>query len=133
MRMRMMTVAMLMMAAGGAMSGCKASGQDHTLVSAVSEAVAPGSCVPIEGPFPVPSGATMDYTVVDIDDTDDMDVAIIDDSLGCNLANGYGVNLDVASVSSGTGDLPDGNYDFVVWCHNLYSSCLFSLSWTATY
>ncbi len=114
--------------------GCGSPGAtDYTLVSNVVEEVAPGDCVPVEGPYPIPSGASMDFSIVDFDDTDDMDVSVIDDAAGCSFADGYGGILNTASVSYTTGRVPAGNYDFVVHCNNIFSSCLFSLTWTATY
>ena len=114
--------------------GCGSQGAtEYTLVSNVSEAVAPGDCVPVEGPYRIPSGASMDFSIVDIDDTDDMDVSVIDDAAGCSFADGYGGILNTASVNGTTGRVPAGNYDFVVHCNNIFSNCLFSLTWTATY
>ena len=115
-------------------SGCHVStGTDHTLVSNLEESVPAGGCAAVEGPFNLPSGATNDYTVTDIDGTDDMDVTVLDDADGCDFTRGYGALTHVASVSSGTGSVPDGAYDFVVRCHNAVQDCIFSLTWTASY
>jgi len=108
-------------------------GTEHTLVQNVVELVGPRTCALVEGPYAVPSGATMDYIITDSDGADDMDVGIIADTDGCDFSRGHGVNLDIASVSSGTGSLPPNNYDFVVQCNNIFSSCYFGLSWSATY
>ena len=115
-------------------AGCGAKGDDdHVLVSDVSETVGAGQCAPVEGPFAVPDGATMEYTLTDIDDTDDMNVGVIDDAAGCSFSDGYGVELDTASVDGSTGPVPAGSYDFVVQCNNLANDCLFSLTWSASY
>jgi hypothetical protein len=115
-------------------AGCGSSGPPgHTLIDGIGESVPAGSCLAVEGPYGIPSGATMSYSISDIDDTDDMDVGVIDDAFGCDFSSGYGVVLDTASVSSGTGSVPAGNYDFVVSCNNLFNTCLFSLTWSASY
>ena len=103
------------------------------MVSNLSEEVPAGACAPVEGPYAVPDGASVDYTVTDADDTDVMDVGIIDDSAGCSFSAAYGLQTDVASVTSGDDGLLAGNYDFVVHCRNIFSSCIFALSWSATY
>ncbi|HEX3697976.1 MAG TPA: hypothetical protein VH374_21560 [Polyangia bacterium] len=123
----------LIFAAGGCHGAGSGGGGTHVLASDISEEVLPGDCAPIEGPYAVPDGTSMDYTVTDLDGTDDMDVAIIDDADGCSFATGYGVQFDVASISSGDDSMAAGNYDFVVRCRNVFSSCLFSLSWSASY
>ena len=118
-------------------AGCAAkagaSGSTHTLVDGLSEQVSAGGCAAVEGPYAVPDGASMDYTVTDIDDTDDMDVAIIADAAGCSFSAGFGVALDVASVKGGDDNLPGDSYDFVVRCNNGVLPCQFSLDWSATY
>ncbi len=106
---------------------------DHTLVSNASEEVPPGACVPVEGPYSLPDGADMAFSIADVDDTDDMDVGVIDDSLGCDFSSGYGVVLDAASVNSSADNLPVGSYDLIVNCRNVVTSCIFSVSWSASY
>jgi hypothetical protein len=138
--MNKQTMAGLIALAGGlvAAAGCSTStdstgASTHTLVSNLSEEVGPGACAPVEGPYAVPDGTSMDYTITDIDDTDSMDVGIIDDAFGCSFSSGYGVQANVASVTSGDDGLVAGNYDFVVHCRNFVTSCVFALSWSATY
>jgi hypothetical protein len=116
------------------LAGCSAQ-EEHTLVSNVPEAVSAGTCAIIEGPYHVPSGATMDYTVDDVDDTDYMDVGIIDDydSDSCDFSYAHGALLNVASARTGTEELSSGNYDFMVACNNAFQTCEFTLTWTATY
>jgi hypothetical protein len=115
-------------------TGCQvSSGVDHTLVLDRDEDVPAGACVPVEGPFHLPGGATSDFTVTDVDGTDDMDVSVIADAAGCDFLAGEGTVHGVASVSSGTGSLPGDAYDLVVRCNNPTQDCLFSLTWTATY
>jgi hypothetical protein len=114
--------------------GCGVNaGVEHSLVYNVTEAVAAGTCVPVEGPYAIPSGASLDYTVVDVDGTDHMDIGMIDDARGCAFNSGYGVYLDAASLRAGADNVPAGNYDFVVGCNNFFNDCVFSLTWTATY
>jgi hypothetical protein len=120
-----------LLVAGGC--GASSSSNDHTLVSDASEVVEPGTCVPVEGPYALPDGADVSFVVTDVDDTDDMDVGVIDDALGCDFSSGYGVVLDTASVSGGDNTLVSGNYDFIVECRNAVDNCLFNLTWSATY
>lgn len=125
------TVGLLLSTAAGC--GSKSATALTPLVSNVNEAVAAGDCVPLEGPYTLPSGAEMSYSIIDADDADDMDVAVIDDAAGCAFSEGYGVALDVASVNARTGPVPAGDYDFVVHCNNLIYDCVFRLTWTASY
>ena len=116
--------------------GCTVTtGSDHTLVSQRAESVGAGYCVPIpEGPFYLPSDTFNNYTVTDNDNYDIMDVTIVDYTVyGCNLAAGYGTELGVTNISSSTGSVPAGYYDFVVRCNNPVLDCQFFLSWTANY
>jgi hypothetical protein len=117
-------------------AGCHVTtGSDHTLVSDAPEDVPAGRCVILEGPFNLPSGSTNDYTVNDIDDTDSMTVSIMDDASAqnCDFNAGYGTRDFTGSLSSGTGSVPDGPYDFVVQCNNADIDCEFNLTWTANY
>jgi hypothetical protein len=115
-------------------TGCNvSSGVQHTLVLDQDETVPAGVCMAVEGPFHLPGGATSDFTVTDVDGTDDMDVSVIADADGCNFVLGDGTVHDVASVSGGTGSLPGDAYDFVVRCNNAAQDCLFTLTWTADY
>ena len=85
------------------------------------------------GPFGLPDGASTDFTVTDVDNTDYMDVGVIDASYGCNFNQAYGAYLDANTITSGADDLPYGYYDFFVRCTNAVQPCQFQLYWTATY
>jgi hypothetical protein len=117
--------------------GCHVTtGSDHTLVSDLAQSIPAGYCGPINvGPFYLPDGTINDYTVTDNDGTDLMDVTIIDyATYGCSsLGLGYGTEYAVTSVSSGTGSVPAGYYDFVVRCDNSVLDCQFFVTWTANY
>jgi hypothetical protein len=115
--------------------GCTVTtGSDHTLVSQRAESVPAGYCGSVEGPFNLPSGTVNDYTISDGDGYDVMDVTIADFGLyGCDLAGGYGTQRGVTDISSGTGSVPAGYYDFIVSCRNPVVDCQFFLTWTANY
>jgi hypothetical protein len=115
--------------------GCTVTtGSDHFLVSSRAESVPAGYCGPVEGPFFLPDGAVNDYTVSDNGTYDIMDVTIVDFyTYGCGLGVGHGTEYSITSISSSTGSVPAGNYDFVVNCKNLVLDCQFFLDWTANY
>jgi hypothetical protein len=129
--MKWMAIGAMLICVGG----CHVStSDDHTLVSDDSVDIPAGSCVVVEGPFNLPSGATNDYTINDHGNGDAMDVTIVDDSFpGCDFADGYGTDNVGGSFSSGTGAVPAGSYDFVVQCDNAVDDCQFDLSWSANY
>jgi hypothetical protein len=128
--MRTVTIAAVVLFLGGCHVSTTA---DHILASNAPESVPAGGCVPVEGPFPIPGGATFDYSVSDVGDFDVMTVGIIDDAFGCAFSQGYGVTSGTGSVSNSTEDVVDGEYDFVVQCNNLSADCVFSLDWSANY
>jgi len=115
--------------------GCakKDDSGDNVLVPSTPFQVNAGFCVPIAGPYSLPAGTSTSFTILDSDNTDYMDVGVIDDAYGCNFNAGYGVVFGINSVSGGNSSLATGDYDFVVRCDNSVSPCLFSLTWDATY
>lgn len=118
---------------GGGGGGVRGGAVTTVLVPNDPLQVSAGVCAPVEGPYGLPAGASTDFTITDIDNTDYMDVGVIDDADGCNFNYAYGAVLDANSVSSGDDNLPAGNYDLVVRCTNAYYPCQFSVHWTATY
>lgn len=125
--------ALALTAAGCGSGGGRGGGSTTVLVPYDSLEVYAGACAAVEGPYALPDGASTDFTVTDIDNTDYMDVGVIDDAYGCNFSYAYGAVHNTNSVRSGDDGLPYGYYDFVVRCNNSYYPCEFSLHWTATY
>lgn len=118
---------------GGGGGGGRVGAVTTVLVPTDSVQVAAGTCAPVEGPYSLPAGASTDFTITDIDNTDYMDVGVIDDAYACDFRYAYGAVLDTNSVRSGDDNLPAGYYDLVVRCTNAYYPCQFSVHWTATY
>jgi len=125
------TLAVLMAGCGG--GGGRSGGATTVLVPSDAIQVPAGVCAPVEGPYVLPDGASTDFTITDVDNTDYLDVGVIDSAYGCNFNYAYGAVLDANSVRSGDDNLPYGYYDLVVRCTNLYYPCQFSVHWTATY
>jgi hypothetical protein len=129
--MKWMAIGAMLICVGG----CHVStSDDHTLVSSQPETVPAGSCIILEGPFNLPSGASNDYTINDHGNGDLMEVSIVDDTLAdCTFTDGYGTDSISGSFSGGTGSVPAGSYDFVVACDNSDLDCEFNLTWSANY
>ena len=110
----------------------------YVLEQSVPIAVPAGYCDAVSGPFAVGTGS-MSFTIVDTPTgigSDSMEVGIMFDS--DFLAGGCNFNLAIVD-DVGTGSVTDsgavdaGTYDFIVGCNNIIDSCLFELTWTATY
>jgi hypothetical protein len=138
--------ASLLFIAGIAGVGCGGGGGGgpavvtYTLVSNVSDSVAAGDCVAVEGPYPVGNGS-MAFTLVDTPTgvgSDDMDIAFVSNSIyataGCNFSSSAPVYFanGISSDSRSFG-VPADSYVFVVGCNNIVDPCIFNFSWTATY
>jgi hypothetical protein len=133
--------AILFLAAGCGGGGGGGRGEiTHVLVSNVSDSVAVGDCVAVEGPYSVGTGSTS-FNLVDTPvgiGSDDMEVVILPDATwaaeGCNFAVSQTVVDDQSVASdSGSGPVDADTYDFVVACNNAVDDCFFTLSWSATY
>jgi|SRR5580692_9310272 hypothetical protein len=91
------------------------------------------------GPFSVPDGATVTYTVTDMPTgvaADTMNIAVASDAMvqaGTTPLTGFGVNNGVGSATATTVPLPAGAYDLVAFCNNLVDDCSFSDTITAFY
>jgi hypothetical protein len=89
------------------------------------------------GPFTVPSGATVDYSIVDMPygvGPDTMDVGVATNASAETASPVvYGVQNNVASTSGATPPLPAGTYDLLVQCVNLVDNCVFDVTLNATY
>jgi len=103
--------------------------------------VPPTPCALVAGPVSVPSASTMSFTIDDRrnGNYDITHIGIIDDatltSSGCLFSvaaaefSGTGSYQD----TSPPGYIPPNVYDFIVECDNAVGSCIFDLTWTATY
>lgn len=140
--MKLMTLVFSFSTAAALLAGCgggggRSTGRPGAVTTVLAQndplEVYAGQCAPVEGPYGLPSGASTDFTITDIDNTDYMDVGVIDDAYACNFNYAYGAVLDANSVSSGDDNLPAGNYDLVVRCTNASYPCQFRVHWTATY
>ena len=109
----------------------------HTLDSGSGQVPA-GDALAI-GPWPLPSGATVTYTIIDTPTgigSDTMDFVVASDAMvqaGVTTIAGYGVRNNVASTSATTETLPADVYDLVAICHNIIDDCIFTATITAYY
>jgi hypothetical protein len=123
--------------------GCGGGGGAATYVLANRQRVnvPPTPCALVAGPFSVPAPSTMSFTIDDRpnQEYDLTHIGIIDDatlaSSGCLFSvaaaefSGQGSYQD----TSPPGYIPANVYDFIVECDNAVGSCIFDLTWTATY
>lgn len=126
---RYLLPALLAFAAAGCGKASSGTSDTNVLVAHAPLQIYAGTCVAVAGPYVIPAGASTDFTVTDSDNTDYMDVGVIDSAYGCNFNAGYGVVFDTNSVTSGDDNLAYGYYDFVVRCNNSYYPCAFTLDW----
>jgi len=92
------------------------------------------------GPFTVPAGATVTYSIADMPTgagSDTMDFVVAAHSMASNPTSvqlqGYGVENNVSSVSTTTAALPAGSYDVFCTCANLVDECFFTDTISALY
>ncbi len=105
----------------------------HTLVSNAAQAVPPGTQAGL-GPFQLPAGATVTFTLADATGYDTMNVGVVDAStLNGLYPVAYGAQNGVASTTGTTPALPAGSYDLVVQCLDVLTACSFNLTLVATY
>ena len=141
MRTGWMMLVMLLGAVGCGGGGGGYQPVTHYLANRTPETVPPTPCALVAGPFAIPVASTMSFV---IDDTpngnyDITHIGIIDDATltasGCVFSaavaefDGTGSYQD----TSPPGYIPANNYDFIVECDNAVGSCIFNLTWTATY
>jgi len=112
--------------AGGAGCGSSDSGPQTYVLDRDSNQVAVGALASI-GPFSVPSGAIIDYFIVDTP------VGIGSDNMTISIDPGGYATRSGASVSASTGPLPAGYYYLDVSCENLIDDCFFNDEVRATY
>jgi hypothetical protein len=108
--------------------GCGTSdgGPQTYVLDRDSNHVAVGALASI-GPFSVPSGATIDYSIVDTP------VGIGSDSLTSSIDPGGYTARSGSSISAATGPLPAGYYYLDVSCDNILDDCYFDDEGRATY
>lgn len=108
----------------------------HVITAAQTEQIPTNRQVAI-GPFSVPSGAVVDFTIADAPigvGFDTMDVGIVTDaSVDSTAPVGYGIKENVSSTSGETQPLPAGAYDLLVQCANFVDDCRFQAGIVATY
>ena len=114
--------------AASALIGCGTSdsGPQTYILDRDSNNVAVGALASI-GPFSVPSGAIIDYTIVD------RPVGIGADSMTSSIDPGGYAARSGSSLSASTGPLPAGYYYLDVSCENLIDDCYFDDEVRATY
>lgn len=138
MRGAFVVTAIMMLTVGcGSGSGGGGGPTVHTFLSNDPNSVPANQQLAI-GPFTVPTGAVVNFSIVDTptgigDDSMDVGVATDASVLGGGQLVGYGMQSDVASTSGSTPPLPGGDYDFVVQCFNILDDCIFNLTLSATY
>jgi hypothetical protein len=125
--------------------GCGGGGGHHVttyvLANAERQVVPPGVCTDVAGPVTIPTSSTMTFIVDDSPNTeyDQTHIGIIDDATllasGCNFGAAVADFSGPGSYSdmSPPGYVPAGTYDFIVGCNNAVGSCIFNLTWEATY
>lgn len=91
----------------------------------------------ILGPFSVPAGATVTYTLTDMPTgvgVDSMNAGVVEDSES-QAANptAWGEAAGVSSTEQTTPALAAGSYDLLVKCANIIDDCFFTDSVTAFY
>jgi hypothetical protein len=130
-----MTGAVLLLA----LVGCGSSGDPtvHSFLSNDPNTVPAGQSLGV-GPFTLPSGATVSYSVVDTPTgigNDSMDVGVVTDAsfAGGGQLVAYGLMQGVSSTSGATPPLPADDYDLLVQCRNVIDDCIFNLTVSATY
>jgi hypothetical protein len=140
--MRYLVVVLIALAAGcglgkdtsdGGTTGDAPGRTVHVLVSNAPQAV-PAQTQSGLGPFTLPAGATVTYTLADSTGYDTMNVGVVDAStLNGLYPVSYGTQNGVSSTTGTTPALPAGAYDLVVQCLDFLTSCAFNLSLSATY
>jgi hypothetical protein len=89
------------------------------------------------GPFSLPSGAVVDYTIADTPTgigSDTMDVGVaVDATVDSASPTVYGGQMNVSTTSGSSGALPAGTYDLLINCNNLIDDCIFDVTVIATY
>src|SRR5436190_11088188 len=130
-----MVVVLLLVGCGS--SGGGSSATTHALDSGQGQVPA-GQSLAI-GPFSVPDGATITYTITDTPTgvgNDTMDFVVASDAMvqsGATTLAGYGVRNGVSSTSAPPVPLPSDDYDLVSICNNIIDDCIFNATITAYY
>ena len=136
-KLRVGLLATLVVASCGTSDGSGGGAPSSHQVEASNRRVTAGTLLAI-GPFAVPAGGTVTYSITDMPtgiglDTMDFVVAASFMVGGSSQINGYGLKQNVSSTSSSTPPLPADNYDLVVSCKNIVDDCLFQTNVTAFY
>jgi hypothetical protein len=106
-----------------AMAGCGASRVTHTLDANDPVDIPAGGCVLVAGAS-IPGGATTSYSVFD-DNADDMDIAVVDSSLGCDpTVADTAYTSGVGSVNARDTIPASSNYNLVISCFNVVETCI---------
>lgn len=117
---------------GGA-SGDGAVPSVHVLVANAPQAV-PAQTQSGLGPFSLPAGATVTFTLADVSGYDTMNVGVVDAStLNGLYPVAYGAQNGITSTTGTTPALPAGSYVLVVQCLDILTACSFNLTLSATY
>lgn len=118
---------------GATAAGDGATPAVHVLVSNTPQSVPPGTQAGL-GPFQLPAGATVTFTLADATGYDTMNVGVVDASTLSGLYPvAYGAQNGVSSTTGTTPALPAGSYDLVVQCLDIITACTFNLTLTTTY
>lgn len=123
--------------AGGGTGGQTASPTVHLIDANGGLRTLKAEQVQVVGPFTVPDGATVTYTITDMPTgigVDTMNAGIATDAtVQASNPTAYGVAAGVSSTEQTTPALPAGAYDLLVKCANLVDDCYFTDQVTATY
>ena len=129
-------VLVVAMSCGMAACGGSSGRTIHTIANNEPTSTPAGTQILI-GPFTVPSGAVVDYSIADTPTgigSDAMDVGVaVDATVDSAAPTVYGGQMDVSTTSGSSGSLPAGAYDLLINCNNLIDDCIFDVTVTATY
>jgi hypothetical protein len=115
-------------------AGCGGSGNSsvvHVLDSNDPVDIPAGSCVAVTPPAAIPGGALTSYNISD-DNQDDMDIAVVDSSIGCDPTTADTAFTTGTGGGQGSGVIPvDSTYILAISCFNLVETCIPTVnSWT---
>jgi len=112
--------------------------KDHPLLTD-EQTSANVNAVLVVGPYQLPAGAVVSWTVTDIPTNlgpNSMDVALAtaDSVAAGGTLETFGPQMGVSSTTGMTPELPTANsYDFVAFCRNPVVACTFRLTLVANY
>ncbi len=122
-------------ACGGGTEGPSSATPTVHLLSQGNQTVSVGQGLAF-GPFTVPEGATVTFSIVDQPTGIGSDTIhagiVVDSTLAASNPTTFGYQ-EGSSIQATTPALPAGAYDFAITCHNISDPCIFGQTLTALY